>query len=140
MSVNLVLLQGYVAADPIQPHSTITQFTLAVNDSWKDDKGQWQERTDFVRVKCFGYLAKKAMEKIRKSDFITVEGKLQTEEYQNKEGRKVSETKVIARALPDCNVKRHKETKAKTEQMNELDQHLEQDPPAWNSDEEIPNF
>jgi single-strand DNA-binding protein len=137
MSINTVIVQGYVVRDPEQPHPRITQFTLAVSDNYKDAQGHWQEKTTFVKVKCWDYLAKRAMEKIRKSDFITVDGKLQTEEYTNKDGRKVSETKVIAKALPDCHVKRHKETKAKTEQLNDLDQALEQDPPAWNPNEDI---
>ncbi len=137
MSVNLVILQGHVGADPYVHSDKVAQFNLAVSESWKDEAGHWQERTTWAKVVCFGALAKKAAEKVRRGDFLTVEGKLRTDSYEDKKtGEQKTETKVVATALPDCHIRKHKETKAKTQAHDEFDQAMEQ--PSFDPNEELP--
>ena len=134
MSVNLVFVSGYVGRDPTQYSEAATNINLGISEDYKKD-GQWIKKTTWIKVVCFGPLAKKAMEKVRKGDYITVEGKLQTSHYE-KDGQTIYETKIIARSLPDCHIKRFKESKAKTEEQDEFD--MAMDAPAFDPNEPLP--
>lgn len=136
MSVNYCVLQGHVGADPTVHGDKAAQFNLALSESWKDEKGEWQERTTWVTIVCFGKLVKKAAEKIRKGDFLTVEGKLQNDSYE-KDGQKINRTKVVAISLPDCHIRKNRETKAKNQEQDAFDLAMNE-PPKFDPNEEIP--
>lgn len=132
--VNKVFLSGYVGKDPYMPTEAVTSFNLGVTESYKSGT-EWVENTNWFKVVCFGKLAKRAAEKVRKGDYLTVEGKLQTSTYE-KNGQTISETKVVAISLPDAHIKRFRDTKQNQKSQDELDQALEA--PTFDPDEELP--
>tara|TARA_R110002072_G_C7728646_1_gene515548 strand:+ start:29 stop:547 length:519 start_codon:yes stop_codon:yes gene_type:complete len=89
--VNKVILVGNLGKDPevrfTQDGKAIANLTLATSESWKDQSGQVQEKTEWHRVAIFGKLAEIAGEYLRKGSQVYFEGQLQTRKWTNKEGQ-----------------------------------------------------
>ena len=97
--VNKVILIGNLGKDPevryTQAGKAITSLTLATSESWKDQGGQIQEKTEWHKVSIFGKLAEIAGEYLKKGSQVYIEGKLQTSKWQNKEGQDQYTTEVV---------------------------------------------
>ena len=89
--INKVILVGNLGKDPevryTQDGKAIANVTLATSESWKDQQGQIQEKTEWHRVSIFGKLAEIAGEYLRKGSQVYFEGQLQTRKWTNKEGQ-----------------------------------------------------
>ena len=96
-SVNKVILVGNLGQDPesrFTPQGTaVTNLSIATNESWKDQSGDIQERTEWHRVVMYGRMAETAVEYMRKGQMVYVEGRLNTREWedQNQVKRKTTE-------------------------------------------------
>ena len=96
-SVNKVILIGNLGQDPesrFTPQGTaVTNLSIATNESWKDQNGDIQERTEWHRVVMYGRMAETAVEYMRKGQMVYVEGRLNTREWedQNQVKRKATE-------------------------------------------------
>jgi single-strand DNA-binding protein len=97
--INKVILVGNLGKDPeirYTPNGkAVANLTLATSESWKDQSGQIQEKTEWHRVSMFGKLAEIAGEYLRKGSQIYIEGKLQTRKWQNKEGQDQYTTEIL---------------------------------------------
>lgn len=97
--VNKAILVGNLGKDPevryTQDGKAIANLTLATSESWKDQSGQVQEKTEWHRVSIFGKLAEIAGEYLRKGSQIYIEGKLQTRKWTNKEGQDQYTTEIV---------------------------------------------
>jgi single-strand DNA-binding protein len=97
--VNKVILVGNLGKDPevryTQNGKAITTLALATSESWKDQSGQIQEKTEWHRVSIFGKLAEIAGEYLKKGSQVYIEGKLQTSKWQNKEGQDQYTTEIV---------------------------------------------
>ena len=101
-SLNRVQLIGYLGRDA-EARFTPTgkkyaAFTLAVNRSWKSASGDKQEHTDWFMVNAWGKLGDFAAEYIKKGRLVLVEGRLQTDRWEEK-GETHYRTTVIARSI-----------------------------------------
>lgn len=89
-SLNKVLLIGYVGADPeirATPNgATVANFRLACTESWKDQSGQKQERTEWITCVAWRKLAEVFQRYLKKGAHIYIEGKLQTRSWEDKNG------------------------------------------------------
>lgn len=74
----------------------VTNFSIAVNDAWKDKDGNKQEKCEWVNVVAYKKLAEIMSQFCEKGMQIYVSGKLQTRKWQNKEGVDVYTTEIIA--------------------------------------------
>ena len=96
--INKVILVGNLGKDPevrfTQDGKAIANVTLATSESWKDQSGQVQEKTEWHRVSIFGKLAEIAGEYLRKGSQVYFEGQLQTRKWTNKEGQDQYTTEV----------------------------------------------
>lgn len=96
--INRVILIGNLGKDPevryTQDGKAIANLTLATSESWKDQQGQTQEKTEWHRVSIFGKLAEIAGEYLRKGSQVYFEGQLQTRKWTNKEGQEQYTTEV----------------------------------------------
>ncbi|MEC9456068.1 MAG: single-stranded DNA-binding protein [Candidatus Neomarinimicrobiota bacterium] len=96
-SVNKVILVGYLGQDPesrFTPQGTaVANLGIATNESWKDQNGDTQERTEWHRVVMYGRMAETAVEYMKKGQMVYVEGRLNTREWedQNQVKRKTTE-------------------------------------------------
>jgi len=102
--INKVILVGNLGADPETRYTAsgaaITSIRIATSESWKDKQtGEQQERTEWHSITFFGRLAEIAGEYLRKGSQVYVEGRLQTDKWQDKDGNDRFTTKVIANEM-----------------------------------------
>ena len=96
-SLNKVILIGNLTRDPevryIGDSRAVTDVGLAINDRIKKD-GEWIQQTTFVDVTFWGRTAEVVGEYLRKGSPISVEGKLQLDEWES-DGQKRRKLKVV---------------------------------------------
>ena len=99
-SVNKVILIGNLGRDPelryTQSGQGVTNFTLATNERWRDKDGNNQERTEWHRVVVWGKQAENCAQYLQKGRSAYVEGRLQTRDWEDREGNKRQTTEVTA--------------------------------------------
>ncbi len=97
--VNKVILVGNLGNDPevrYMPNgNAVANLSLATSESWKDQQGQVQERTEWHRLTMYRRLAEIAGEYLKKGSQIYVEGKLQTRKWQDQKGQDGYTTEII---------------------------------------------
>ena len=102
-SLNRVQIIGNLGRDPelryTQSGDPVCSFSVAATESWTDKAGQKQERTEWFNVTVFGKRAKTAADYLAKGRQVYVEGKLQTDEWTDKDGGKRRSVKVIAQNI-----------------------------------------
>ena len=102
--LNKVLILGNLGADPdikyTQAGSPVANLSVATSESWKDKTtNEKVEKVEWHRVVVFGRLAEIAGDYLKKGSKIFVEGKLQTRDWEDAEGKKRYTTEVIAREM-----------------------------------------
>lgn len=103
MNLNKVFLLGRVTADP-QLRSTangtqVTAFSIATNRVWNDQSGAKKESTEFHNVVVWGRQAEVASRFLKKGSLVLVEGRLQTREWEGKDGQKRKTTEIICERM-----------------------------------------
>ncbi len=100
-SVNKVIILGNLGADPELRHTTsgqaVCEFRVATNERWQDKSGEQQERTEWHRVIVWGRQGENSARFLQKGRMVYVEGRIQTREWQDKEGNKRWTTEIVAR-------------------------------------------
>jgi len=98
--INKVILVGNMGQDPevkYMPNgNAVTNISIATSESWKDQSGQPQERTEWHRVVMFRKLAEIAGQYLRKGSQVYIEGKLQTRKWQDQSGQDRYTTEIVA--------------------------------------------
>ena len=98
-SVNKVIIVGNLGQDPearFTPQGTaVTNLSIATNESWKNQEGQIQDRTEWHRVVLYGKMAETASEYMRKGSMVYVEGRLRTKEWEDQNQIKRKTTEVM---------------------------------------------
>jgi len=79
--------------------AAVANFSLTTNESWTDKSGQKQERTEWHRIVVWGKLAELCNQYLSKGRQAYVEGRLQTREWQDKDGNKKYTTEVQAQTV-----------------------------------------
>jgi single-strand DNA-binding protein len=98
-SVNKVILVGHLGRDAETAFTasqvSVTKFSVATNRRWKDQQtGDWKEETDWTRVVL--WRGENVAPYLLKGTQVYVEGRLQTRSYDDKDGKKVWATDVVA--------------------------------------------
>ena len=78
----------------------IATFSVAIDEGYGDRK-----RTNFIPIVVFGKRAENCEKFIGKGSLVGVEGSIRVESYENKEGKRVYSTKVVAREVHFLNSK-----------------------------------
>ena len=98
-SVNKVVLVGHLGGDPetrfLPSGAAVANFNLATNESWKDANGEFQDKTEWHRCVMFGKSAELAGDLLKKGQLAYIEGKLQTRNWEDKDGVKRYTTEVV---------------------------------------------
>ncbi len=99
MSVNKVILVGRLGRDPETRFTSggqaVANFSLATDSSYKDKNGERQKRTEWHKLVVWGKQAEIAQQYLKKGSQVYVEGRLQTREWQDKEGQKRQTTEIV---------------------------------------------
>ncbi len=98
-SVNKVILVGHLGRDAetkFTPGGTaVTRFSVATSRRWKDKQsGEWKEETDWTNVTL--WQAENLSNYLTKGKQVYVEGRIHTRSYDDKDGKKVYATEVVA--------------------------------------------
>lgn len=100
MSLNKVLLIGNLTRAPelrYTPSGTaVADLRLAVNRNYSTQSGERREETCFLTVVVWGKQAESCGEYLDKGSQVFVEGRLQTRDWESKDGQKRSATEVVA--------------------------------------------
>jgi single-strand DNA-binding protein len=97
-SVNKVILVGNLGRDAELRYtpggSPVATLNLATTEIWNDKAGQRQEKTEWHRVVLWGKTAESLNEYLTKGKQIYVEGRLQTRQWDDKDGNKRYTTEI----------------------------------------------
>ena len=98
--INKVILVGNLGADPEIRYTTsgtaVANLRLATTETYTDKNGERTEKTEWHRVVLWGKTAETASQYLTKGKQVYVEGRLQTREWQDKDGTKRFTTEVNA--------------------------------------------
>ena len=101
--INKAILVGNLGADPevrqTQTGSSVAIFNIATTSKWKDRDGQLQEQTEWHRIVAFGRLAEICGQYLRKGSKVYVDGRIQTQQWNDREGNKRFTTQVVAQEM-----------------------------------------
>ena len=101
--LNKVTLIGNLGKDPELKYTNsgvaVATFSLATYDSWKDQEGNMQERTEWHNIVAWRKLAEICGQYLKKGSQVYIEGKIQTRSYNDKEGVKKYITEIVADQL-----------------------------------------
>lgn len=99
-SVNKVILIGNLGADPdmrtTQGGQSVASLRIATTETWTDKSGGRQEHTEWHAVTVWGKTADNCAKFLAKGRQVYVEGRLQSREYQDKEGQTRKVWEVVA--------------------------------------------
>ncbi len=98
-SVNKCILIGHLGRDAETKFTpggaAVTRFSVATNRRWKDQQsGEWKEETDWTNIVL--WRSENLSQYLTKGKQVYVEGRIQTRSYEDKDGKKVYSTEVVA--------------------------------------------
>jgi len=102
-SVNKVILLGRVGKNPevryTQSNQSVASFSIATNRTWMDKNGEKREVTEWHNITAWGKLAEICRDYVTKGKQVYIEGRLQTQSWDDKEGNKRYKTEIVAETL-----------------------------------------
>ncbi|MDE0885801.1 MAG: single-stranded DNA-binding protein [Myxococcota bacterium] len=102
--INKVILIGNLGRDPelryTQSGQPVATFSLATSENWTDKtSGEKVEKTEWHRVVVWGRTAELCSQYLAKGRTAYIEGRLQTRDWEDKEGQKRSTTEINAQTV-----------------------------------------
>lgn len=108
--LNRALLVGRLTRDPELRRTgsgkAVTSFNLAVERNFKSD----DQEADFINCVCWGKIAENTERYCSKGSLVSVDGRIQTRNYENNQGQKVYVAEVIADSVQFINTNRNNNT------------------------------
>lgn len=108
--LNRVALVGRLTRDPELRRTgsgkAVTSFNLAVERNFKSD----DQEADFINCVCWGKIAENTERYCSKGSMVSVDGRIQTRNYENNQGQKVYVTEVIADSVQFIQTNRNNNT------------------------------
>jgi single-strand DNA-binding protein len=99
-SVNKVILVGRLGKDPevkyTQGGTAMARFSLATDEVWKDQSGEKQQKTEWHNIVAWNKLAEICGQYLAKGRLVYIEGRLQTRNWEDKDGNKRTTTEIRA--------------------------------------------
>jgi len=96
---NSVRLVGNLGMDPevklFDNDRKMARLSIAINESYKNDKGEKVTETQWHNLVFWGMQAKFAEDYLKKGDEVVVDGRLTSRNYTDKEGNKRYVTEVV---------------------------------------------
>jgi single-strand DNA-binding protein len=98
--LNRVMLIGRLGRDPEMRYTSsgtpVTSFSLATDEFWKDQNGERQRRTEWHNIVVWSKLAETCNQYLSKGKLVYIEGRLQTREWDDRDGNKRKTTEIVA--------------------------------------------
>lgn len=100
---NHVQVIGHLGSNPeikiLENGTKLARFAVAINETFTNKKGEKITNTQWHNIVAWGNLANIAERILHKGTHVTVDGKLSTSNYSDKDGNKRSKTEIIANEL-----------------------------------------
>ncbi len=100
--VNKAILIGNLGADPevryTQNGTAVANFNLATTETWTKE-GNKEEKTEWHRIVAFGRLGEICGEYLSKGSKVYIEGRIQTRQWDDRDGNKRYTTEIVAREM-----------------------------------------
>jgi len=100
MSVNKVILVGRLGRDPETRYTSggqaVANFSIATDETYKDRNGERQKRTEWHKIVVWAKQAEIAQQYLKKGSLLYLEGRIQSREWQDKEGQKRTSFEIVA--------------------------------------------
>ncbi|MBU0484887.1 MAG: single-stranded DNA-binding protein [Proteobacteria bacterium] len=100
--INKAILIGNLGADPevryTQGGTAVANFNLATTETWTKD-GNKEEKTEWHRIVAFARLGEICGEYLSKGSKVYIEGRIQTRQWEDKDGNKRYTTEIVAREM-----------------------------------------
>lgn len=97
--LNRVSLIGNLGRDPEIRHleggAMVTKFPVATNENYQDRAGEWQTRTEWHDIVCWGPLAERTEKTLKKGSLVYIEGKISKRKWQDKDGNDRYTTEIV---------------------------------------------
>jgi single-strand DNA-binding protein len=101
--VNKAILVGNLGRDPELRQTpngqSVVNFTLATSETWTDKSGERVERTEWHRIVAWGKTAEMCNQYLSKGRTVYIEGRIQTREWEDKDGNKRYTTEINANTV-----------------------------------------
>ena len=96
--MNKAFLIGRLTRDPELRYSSsnaaIANFSIAIDRQYTNNQGQ--RETDFINIVAFQKQAENIKKYVGKGSLVAVDGRIQTRNYEDKDGKRVYVTEVVA--------------------------------------------
>ncbi|MFH1388115.1 MAG: single-stranded DNA-binding protein [Patescibacteria group bacterium] len=103
MNFNKAIVAGNLTRDPeirsMQNGQQVANLGIASNRYYNDQQGNRQEKTEFHNIVAFGKLADICAKYLKKGTLVLVEGRLQTSNWEGKDGVKRYKTEIIMESM-----------------------------------------
>jgi single-strand DNA-binding protein len=97
---NQVQVIGHLGANPevkmLESGNKLAKFAVAINETYTNKKGEKVTQTQWHKVVAWGALANIVEKLLQKGTHVTIDGKLSTVNYTDKDGIKRSKCEIIA--------------------------------------------
>jgi single-strand DNA-binding protein len=97
--VNKVILVGRLGKEPETRFTTsgsaVCNFSMATDESYKDRAGERQKRTEWHKIVVWGKQAEIAQQYLHKGSMVYLEGRVQSREWEDKQGQKQHTTEIV---------------------------------------------
>jgi single-strand DNA-binding protein len=101
--LNKATLIGNLGRDPemryTQSGVAVANFNIATSETWTNKEGEKETRTEWHRIVAFGKLGEICGEYLAKGKQVYIEGRIQTRDWEDKEGVKRYTTEIVANQM-----------------------------------------
>lgn len=96
--------------------TSVAEFSVAVKRTFKNANGE--NESDFFNCIAFSKLAETISKYVKKGDQVGIEGRLQTRNYTNREGKKIYVTEIIVENVEFLQTKKQTDNDIKCEEVD----------------------
>jgi single-strand DNA-binding protein len=116
---------GHLGRDPEMRYTPsgrpVTTFTIAVSRSWNTADGERRSETEWFNIVAWGNLAEICKQYLHKGQQVYIEGRLQTRQWEDKEGQKHKNVEVVANEMMMLGDRRDNNKKSDDSDVNDDD-------------------
>ncbi len=122
-SINKVILIGRLGRDPEVKYTpsgqAVAKFSIATDETYKDRNGEQQRRTEWHNIVAWRRLAEICGEYLVKGKLVYIEGRIQTRQWEDREGNKRNTTEIVAREMKMLSAKGEGDRSESSSQQSE---------------------
>jgi len=101
--LNKAILIGNLGREPEVRYTpsgvAVANFSIATSETWTNKEGEKETRTEWHRIVAFGRLGEICGEYLSKGKQVYIEGRIQTRDWEDREGIKRYTTEIVANQM-----------------------------------------